>query len=259
MHSKSEMFKQLIQAFRKLPRALGIDLVRFPPAEAIPPDLSPEMLTILKHARPHTLTTLHRMASTQDAIRYVVKAGIPGDIVECGVWRGGNMAVAASTLLAIGAASRELFLYDTYEGMTPPTEKDTDYSGGFAADYLNSQVRGTGVWCEASIEDVGEVMRCTDYPTEKVHLIKGPVEQTIPANIPSQIAVLRLDTDWYESTMHELVHLYPRLMPGGVLIIDDYGHWRGARQAVDEYFEKHAIHSLLNRVDYTCRIMLKPI
>lgn len=234
-----------------------MDLVRFPPAEAMPTDVSPEMLGILKAARPYTLTTMHRLASTQDAIRYVVKAGIPGDIVECGVWRGGNMAVAASTLHFLGDTSRALLLYDTYEGMTKPTDKDTDYSGGFAADYMAGQAKGTGVWCEASIEDVAEVMRRTKYPSEKVSLIKGPVEQTIPTSVPAQIAVLRLDTDWYESTLHELNHLYPLLVPGGVLIIDDYGHWQGARRAVDEYFETHRISGLMTRVDYTCRMMLK--
>jgi hypothetical protein len=102
-------------------------------------------------------------------------------------------------------------------------------------------------------------MKETGYSMDKVHLVKGKVEDTIPATIPNEIALLRLDTDWYESTLHELVHLYPRLKPGGVLIIDDYGHWRGARQAVDEYFEKHGIRGLLNRIDYTCRIMVKTL
>ena len=87
---------------------------------------------------------------------------------------------------------------------------------------------------------------------ERIHFVEGKVEDTIPAHAPERIALLRLDTDWYESTRHELEHLYPRLSRGGVLIIDDYGHWQGARQAVDEYFgDAHA--ALLNRIDYTAR------
>ena len=74
--------------------------------------------------------------------------------------------------------------------------------------------------------------------------------------MPERIALLRIDTDWYESTRHELVHLYPRLSPGGVLIIDDYGHWQGARKAVDEYFQAGLF---LNHIDYTGRLAIKPL
>ena len=84
------------------------------------------------------------------------------------------------------------------------------------------------------------------------------VEDTIPNQAPKEIALLRLDTDWYESTLHELEHLYPRLVSGGVLIIDDYGHWRGAREAVDEYIDKHKLKLFLTRIDYTGRLCVKP-
>jgi len=75
--------------------------------------------------------------------------------------------------------------------------------------------------------------------------------------MPGKIALLRLDTDWYESTAHELKHLYPLLVPGGVIIIDDYGHWEGARKAVDEYITAEKLPLLLNRIDYTGRIGIK--
>lgn len=100
-------------------------------------------------------------------------------------------------------------------------------------------------------------MKSTAYPMENVHLVKGKVEDTIPKILPSQIALLRLDTDWYESTRHELIHLYPNLVKNGVLIIDDYGHWRGSKQATDEYFDGFAPKPFLQRVDYTGRLSIK--
>jgi O-methyltransferase len=107
------------------------------------------------------------------------------------------------------------------------------------------------------LDIVMEAIESTAYPSEKVHYIKGMVEQTIPEFVPKKIALLRLDTDWYESTKHELEHLFPRLSKGGVLIIDDYGHWQGARKAVEEYLKKNDVKILLNRIDYTGRMGVK--
>ena len=112
-------------------------------------------------------------------------------------------------------------------------------------------------WSYASIEEVQRNMWSTGYPKERMHFVKGPVESTIPEHAPEQIALLRLDTDFYESTRHELEHLFPRLVKGGVLILDDYGHWEGQRAAVDEYCKKKGIHLLLTRVDYTGRVAVK--
>ncbi len=80
---------------------------------------------------------------------------------------------------------------------------------------------------------------------------------TIPKNVPEKISILRLDTDWYESTKHELNNLFPRLVSGGILIIDDYGHFQGSKKAVDEYFEENKISSFLFRIDYTGRLFVK--
>jgi O-methyltransferase len=113
-------------------------------------------------------------------------------------------------------------------------------------------------WCVAGLEDVKRNLYSTGYPKEKLHFIKGKVEDTVPGQAPENIAMLRLDTDWYESTAHELQHLYPRLAKNGVLIIDDYGHWLGSRKAVDEYFAKQSFCPLFNRMDYTGRLAVKP-
>jgi O-methyltransferase len=111
---------------------------------------------------------------------------------------------------------------------------------------------------DAPLEQVKEVLLATGYPKNKIHFVPGKVEDTVPGSAPDAISLLRLDTDWYESTKHELVHLFPRLARAGVIIIDDYGHWRGSRQACDEYFAENRVPLLLNRIDYTGRIALKP-
>ncbi len=156
---------------------------------------------------------------------------------------------------------RNLWLYDTFEGMPEPTERDRQWSGEAAADELVKAKREPGArttWAYATLEDVRANMQRTGYPDDNIHYVVGKVEQTIPANAPAEIALLRLDTDWYESTRHELEHLWPRLQPSGVLLIDDYGHWQGARQAVDEFFGRQPLRPLLHRVDYTGRVAVKP-
>src|SRR5690606_23062787 len=100
-------------------------------------------------------------------------------------------------------------------------------------------------------------MSLSAYPAGNIRYVAGKVEDTIPAVIPDKIAILRLDTDWYSSTKHELVHLFPKLSNGGILIIDDYGHWEGARKAVDEYFEETGTRIYLSRIDETGRVAVK--
>lgn len=209
-------------------------------------------------AAPFTMTSVERMYSLHQAADHIAAARVPGDVVECGVWRGGSSMMAALTLAGAGDL-RTLWLYDTFEGMTPPTERDRVWSGETAADKLAGERLEAGAvntWAYATLDDVQANMARTGYPADRVRYVKGPVEQTIPAEAPERISLLRLDTDWYESTRHELEHLWPRLVSGGVLIIDDYGHWQGARQATDEYFADQPL--LLHRVDYTGRIAVKP-
>ncbi len=130
---------------------------------------------------------------------------------------------------------RELHLFDTFQGMTEPTERDRKLKGDRADELLETSAKNTWVWAIASIEDVREGLQTLPYPYERFHLVKGPVEETIPEHCPEKIALLRLDTDWYESTRHELEHMYDRLQPGGILIIDDYGTWQGSKEATDEF------------------------
>lgn len=215
---------------------------------------------IVRRVEPFTMTTQEKLFGLVQAVRYLTRAKLPGAVVECGVWRGGSSMAAALTLLEGGPAQRDLFLYDTYEGMTMPTAADKDWRGRSAVPMFQRAARGDdqSSWCYASIEDVRANLGSTGYDAGRLHFVKGKVEDTIPAQMPEQIALLRLDTDWYESTRHEMVHLYPRLVRGGVLILDDYGYWEGARRAVDEYFAEQGIAILLNRLDSSGRVAIKP-
>lgn len=244
-------------AIHKTFRLFGFDLIKsLPQEQTYPPDFREDEVKLISAVRPWTMTSVERIYTLIQAVRYVSANGIGGDIVECGVWKGGSMAAVAKTLLDLRDTSRDLYLFDTFEGMPRPTAKDVDYSGKQAAEVL---LEDTGSKCvDAPLEQVKEILYGTGYPKEKIHFIQGRVEETIPASAPRAISLLRLDTDWYLSTKHELVHLFPRLAHTGVIIIDDYGHWRGSREACDEYFTENRIPILLNRIDYTGRIALKP-
>ena len=248
----------LRHSIKSLLRRAGFDLVRHD-TRALS-DFAPEDLRIIEEVREYTRTGPERLHALIQATKYLVQADIPGAIVECGVWRGGSMMATAKTLVGLGAADRELYLLDTFEGMPAPSSADIDWTGLPAETRMagESPEASGSVWCYAGIEDVREAMHTTGYPPSLVHLVKGRVEETIPRAAPTTIGLLRLDTDWYESTRHELEHLYPRLVSGGVLILDDYGHWQGARRAWDEFALAHRPRILLNRVDYSARIGVKP-
>lgn len=223
-----------------------------------PVELAQHDIDAIEAARPFTMTSPQRLAALTKAVGHIHRNRIAGDIVECGVWRGGSMMAAARTLVNLNATDRALHLFDTYEGMPPPTEPDRDHQGRAAEQLLARSARDKDIWAIASLDDVRRNLLSTGYPAERISFVKGKVENTIPAAAPERIALLRLDTDWYQSTRHELEHLYPRLGPGGVLIIDDYGHWQGARRAVDEYFANLVPTPLLNVIDQTGRIAVKP-
>lgn len=221
-------------------------------------DIEDEFIDIFLKCKCYTMTSLQRMYSLYQAIKYISLNGVPGDFVECGVWRGGSAMVIAHTLKQLNDLNRKIYLYDTYTGMVEPSDLDCDYEDtGAFEEWSSSQTENYNIWCYASIEDVENNLFLTDFPKENIVFVKGKVEDTIPDTIPEEIALLRLDTDWYESTYHEMVHLYPKLGNKCVLIIDDYGHWQGAKRAVDQYFEENNIHLLLNKIDYSGRIAIK--
>jgi hypothetical protein len=223
------------------------------------PEFAPESKQIIETVSPFTMTSIPRLVGLLDAIRYVVENHIAGDVVECGVWRGGSMMAVALQLRALGDEHRQIWLFDTFEGMPPPGHLDRDHVDRPAARLMTGRSKSAQMTrAAAPLAEVRDNMASTSYPPDHLQFVPGPVEQSIPASAPERIAVLRLDTDWYESTRHELEHLVPRVSPGGVLIIDDYGHWKGARKAVDDYFSARSHKPLLIRLDYTGRIAVLP-
>jgi len=133
--------------------------------------------------------------------------------------------------------------------MAEPSELDLSMKGEPAKTKWDTQQQDThNDWCYAPLEEVQNNMARTGYPQDRIHFVKGKVEETItPESGPREIALLRLDTDWYESTYHELTHLYPRLALGGVIIFDDAYHWMGQRKAMEQYFAEQGIHLMLQR------------
>ncbi|HJL64799.1 MAG TPA: TylF/MycF/NovP-related O-methyltransferase [Candidatus Thalassarchaeaceae archaeon] len=215
-------------------------------------------LSIYQKCKDKTMTSKERMFALHESIKYIINNEIPGDFVECGVWKGGSTMMIAQTLLEMGVSDRTIYLYDTFEGMTKPTEFDnrvSDEEVNVLKNWKSKQKDEHNEWCFASLSEVKENMYSTSYPQENLIFVKGDVVKTIPESIPETVSLLRLDTDWYESTLHELNHLFPVLSNSGVLIIDDYGHWSGSKKAVDEYFSGGQI--LLNRIDYSGRIGIK--
>jgi O-methyltransferase len=218
-----------------------------------------EFYDLYLRCKPYTMTSIERMFALYKGVEYIIKNNIPGDFVECGVWKGGSSMLIALTLLKFGVTDRKIWMYDTFEGMSEPGEEDEDIMGGKAHDTWKKlkQDEQSG-WCVSSLEAVKNNLSITNYPNPLFHFISGMVEKTIPNHMPNgHIALLRLDTDWYESTNHEMNFLFPLLVKSGVLIIDDYGHWQGAKKAIDEYVHHNNIAIYLHKVDYTARIAIK--
>lgn len=221
--------------------------------DPVPKDLQNENVfyKIYEKCKPFTMTSPERMFSLHKAVEYIIGHKIEGDFVECGVWKGGSAMMMAHSLL-LSNTQRDIYLYDTFEGMSEPNEKDKDLHGNSADKLLkeSNKYSDRSIWCYSTLEQVQQNIYSTNYRKDKIHFVKGKVEETIPNTVPQKIALLRLDTDWFDSTYHELIHLYPLLSNKGILIIDDYGHWEGARKAVDQYFKEKNIFPLMHRIDY---------
>ena len=207
-----------------------------------------------------SMTPIPRLITTVKACKYILDNNINGDFIECGVWRGGH-AILAKKIFEANGSNKNVFLYDTFSGMTKPQERDISYITKEKAiiDYESNQKNHHNDWCYASLEDVKKNCIDAGLNMNEIHFIKGDVCETLndKLNLPDKISIIRLDTDWYKSTIKELEVLYPILSKNGVLMVDDYGHWQGSKQAVDEYFDRKGFTPLLNLTDYSARICIK--
>ena len=206
-----------------------------------------EFSTLYRRIRDITHCSNARLRGLHRAVKYVVGEDIPGDIVECGTALGESAALMGLTLKQLGGSERKLWVFDTFEGLPAPTTDDPDFE---MAKLFTGYHRG-------SIEDVGASFKRLkiDGQTE---LVKGLFQETLPDTKIEKIAVLHLDGDWYESVKSCLENLYDKVAEGGVIQIDDYGFWKGAGKAVDEFFVRRSITPKLKRLDYSGRQFIKP-
>ena len=215
---------------------------------------------VIRLVKPYTMTGISSIVALVDVVKYVCNNKIPGSIIECGVWKGGSMMAVAKTLLDLKQSDRDLYLFDTFEGMTKPTDYDQKMHATekaivkFGKEKISED---SSSWCRSPLDDVKKAVYSVGYDKKKIHFIKGKVEDTIPEKAPEEISLLRLDTDWYESTRHELEHLFPHISKGGVILIDDYDTWKGVKKAVDEYISNNKVPLFLNRIFKGGRIGVK--
>jgi hypothetical protein len=208
---------------------------------------------VLKSAD-YSMTSGRRLAHTYVTVQELDANNIEGDIVECGVWKGGQII---SAYLANTQTKRKFWLFDTFEGMTQPTEHDfrlqaDGVTRGYAKDSGKAK-RGFDQWCRSEIQEVQQNLSKFNMPMEQTTFVKGDIVQTLnnPSNVPNKIALLRLDTDWYESTLKELKVLWPKLVIGGYMVLDDYGSWQGSKKAFHEVFgDSLEIHNIDGKAVY---------
>jgi len=225
-----------------------------------PPELNPAQLKIIKDTLPFTMTSEARLIALVKSVDYIINRGLEGDFVECGVWRGGSIMAIAQSLSNLGITDRKIWLFDTFDGMTQPTIYDYSLKNGNSAQKLlgaSKKSLKNNIHAYAPISEVKKNLMKIDYPFDNFIFVEGPVEKTLLDTCPGKIVLLRLDTDWYESTSTELDYLFPKLVTNGVLIVDDFGDWNGSMKAVTEYFTRCDQFYLMNIIDSTGRLIIK--
>jgi len=206
-----------------------------------------EFSRLYRRVRRRTMCSNARLRGLYRGVRRVVESGIPGDLVECGCALGGSAALMALTLRQLGA-SRDLWLFDTFEGLPAPTAGDPDFE-------IANLHAGS---CLGTIDEVGHLFAELQID-DGVRFVKGLFQETLPTAPVSTIALLHIDGDWYESVKACLDNLYDKVVPGGIIQFDDYGFWKGARRAVDEFLDSRQIRTPLVKLDYAGRVLVKPV
>jgi hypothetical protein len=209
----------------------------------------------------HTQLSYERLMTLYQQVAYIERRRLPGALVECGVWRGGAAAVMAQANLDEGRERRLLHLFDSFEGMPEPRrDRDGPEAARLVAHAAGGALRSTGVNVASAQQARTLIVDCIGYPASSVVLHPGWFQHTLPharAHV-GPIALLRVDGDWYDSTRVVLDMLYDLVTPGGVVVIDDYGHFEGCRRATDEFLAARAPNIYLHHIDYTGRYLIKP-
>ncbi len=212
----------------------------------------------IKRCTPYTLTSQARMSMLWDAIEDVHKKDIPGCFVEAGVYKGGSSMLAAYAMKYFDM-ERDIFMFDTFKGMTQPGENDYKMnkevsSNEYLKKWKDNQKETHNEWCYASYPEVLHNINGVGYPF--FDMITGNVLKTVQKGMCSSIAVLRIDVDFYDATKHMLDKFYDQVEDGGYIIFDDYWCWNGTHKAVNEFFDERAIPlSKLVTVDHSCAYM----
>jgi hypothetical protein len=184
---------------------------------------------LFRRVKGHTLVSREKLNALCDLVAILERDRVPGAIVECGVFKGG-----AAALMAHEAADREIYLFDSFEGLPPPGERD----GAIAARLYH---RG---WCASPESEVKTIMARLNRLTPRVHLVKGWFHETFPRTPIADVALLHIDADWYDSVRLCLDTWFDRIVAGGFLVVDDYGRWEGCTRAVDEFISSRGLPPL---------------
>ena len=188
-----------------------------------------------------------------DAVNYILQNNIEGCIIECGVESGNFEHIWINELMK-NKTVRDIYLFDTFGGLVEPTEYDYTCKDAKLYQMNKDEVYRTwknhvihenvNGWCYTPLDKVKTRLNSTGYPQNNLHYVVGDVMETLKdkSQIPEKIAILRLDTDWYESSKYELEQMYDNVVTGGVIIFDDYYHWDGQRRATDDFFKSKNIN-----------------
>jgi O-methyltransferase len=190
-----------------------------------------------------TMVGVKRLDNLQHCVLAVLKDGVPGDFIETGIWRGGSVILMRAILKAHGVTDRTVFAADSFEGLPKP-DADT-----YPADKRDPH--WTFKELAVSLEQVRANIERYGLLDDRVHFLKGWFKDTLPEAPIEQLAVARLDGDMYESTMTAIEALYPKLQPGGFLIVDDYGAVRGCKRAIEDYRLRCGITEPIEPIDWT--------
>lgn len=259
---------------------MGLDIVRYRSPlednmgmdERLGFELEDEATACISIVRHNTMLSKRRLVTLYQQVAYCERYELPGAFVECGVWKGGAAGMMALANLQTGKARRHLHLFDAFQEICEPDaavdgekalREVRQFTGRIGHDNGALQPL-TGFYDllggPGTLDENRQLLEKTiGYPAEFLHYHVGWFQETLPAvhETIGQIAILRLDGDWYASTKICLEYLFDRVVQGGVVIIDDYGTYEGCRRAVDEFMKAKDVHAYLGSIDSDCRFFVK--